>query len=215
MAEFDTEKNKALERLSDVKTFDSETIFSEEVVTAAAFARLFDSKAFSDFKGSITLFNQKTKEKKTSVNDWLRAVKEKVSEIDARHKKLLTRKNEIQTQINSLSFVAEHDLLKGLAFPVGYSVSAQSGITKIDGEKIITVCRRPIVITEKTYNIEDKILKLKLAHMNTTGKWKSLPAQSAAIIFNSRKLVDLAEQGLPLSLIIWTLLMFRTKQFFR
>ena len=51
LAEFDTEKNKALERLSDVKTFDSETIFSEEVVTAAAFARLFDSKAFSDFKG--------------------------------------------------------------------------------------------------------------------------------------------------------------------
>ncbi len=58
---------------------------------------------------------------------------------------------------------------------------------------------RLIVITEKTYNIEDKILKLKLAHMNTTGKWKSIPAQSAAIIFNSRKLVDLAEQGLPVT----------------
>ena len=199
LAEFDTEKNKALERLSGVETFDNETIFSEDVVTAAAFARLFDSKAFSDFKGSITLFNQKTKEKKTSVNDWLRAVKEKAGEIDAQRKDLLTRKNEIQTQINSLSFVAEHDLLKGLAFPIGYNVSAQSGISKIDGEKIITVCRRPIVITEKTYNIEDKILKLKLAHMNTTGKWKSLPAQSAAIIFNSRKIVDLAEQGLPVT----------------
>ena len=193
LAEFTIEKDKALEHLSGVETFDNETIFSEDIVTAAAFARLFDSKAFSSFKGSITLFNQKTKEKKTSVNDWLRAVKEKAGEIDARHKALLSRKNEIQTQISSLSFVAEHDLLKGLAFPIGYNVSAQNGITKIDGEKIITVCRRPIVITEKTYNIEDKILKLKLAHMNTTGK------QSAAIIFNSRKLVDLAEQGLPVT----------------
>lgn len=199
LAEFTLEKDKALEHLSGVETFDNETIFSQDVVTAAAFARLFDSKACSSFKGSITLFNQKTKEKKTSVNDWLRAVKEKASEIDARHKKLLTRKNVIQTQISSLSFVTEHDFLKGLAFPIGYSVSAQSGITKVDGEKVITVCRRPIVITEKTYNIEDKILKLKLAHMNTTGKWKSLPAQSAAIIFNSRKLVDLAEQGLPVT----------------
>ena len=199
LAEFTIEKDKALEHLSGVETFDNETIFSEVIVTAAAFARLFDSKAFSSFKGSITLFNQKTKEKKTSVNDWLRAVKEKAGEIDARHKALLSRKNEIQTQISSLFFVAEHDLLKGLAFPIGYNVSAQNGITKIDGEKIITVCRRPIVITEKTYNIEDKILKLKLAHMNTTGKWKSIPAQSAAIIFNSRKLVDLAEQGLPVT----------------
>ena len=199
LAEFDTEKNKALERLSGVETFDNETIFSEDVVTSAAFARLFDSKAFSDFKGSIVLFNQKTKEKKTSVNDWLRAVKEKVSEIDARHKELLTRKSTIQTQISSLSFVTEHDLLKGFSFPAGYNVSTQSGISKIDGEKIITVCRRPIVITGKTYNIEDEILKLKLAHMNTTGKWKSLSAQSAAIIFNSRKIVDLAEQGLPVT----------------
>jgi len=40
---------------------------------------------------------------------------------------------------------------------------------------------------------------LKLAYMNTTDKWKSIPAQSAAIIFNSRKLVDLAEQGLPVT----------------
>ncbi len=191
LAEFDTEKNKALERLSDVETFDNETIFSEDVVTV--------SKAFSDFKGSITLFNQKTKEKKTSVNDWLRAVKEKVSEIDARHKELLTRKNEIQTQISSLSFVTEHDLLKGLAFPIGYNVSAQSGISKIDGEKIITVCRRPVVITEKFYNVEDRTLKLKLAYMNTTGKWKFLDAQSAAIVFNNRKLVDLADKGLPVT----------------
>ena len=199
LAEFDTEKNKALELLSDIETFDNETIFSEDVVTAAAFARLFDSKAFSGFKGSITLFNQKTKDKKASVNDWLRAVKEKAGEIDARHKELLTRKNEIQNQISSLSFAAEHDLLKGLTFPAGYSISAQSGITKIDGEKVITVCRRPVVITEKTYNTEDKVLKLKLAYMNTAGKWKSLDAQSAAIIFNSRKIVDLAEQGLPVT----------------
>ena len=35
--------------------------------------------------------------------------------------------------------------------------------------------------------------------MNATGKWKSLIAQSAVIIFNNCKLVDLAEQGLPVT----------------
>ncbi len=94
--EFAAEKDKVLERLGDVKTFDNETIFSENVITSVAFAKLFDKKTFSDFKSLITLFNQKTKEKKTSVNDWLRAVKEKVGEIDARHKALLNRKNAIQ-----------------------------------------------------------------------------------------------------------------------
>ena len=193
------EKDKALERLSGVETFDNETIFSEDVVRAAAFARLFDSKAFSGFKGSIVLFNQKTKDKKVSVNDWFRAVKEKAAELDALHKNLLSQKNEIQTQISSLSFVAEHDLLKGLTFPAGFSISAQSGIKKIVDGKVITVCRRPVVITEKIYNVEDKTLKLKLAYMNTTGKWKSIDAQSAAIVFNNRKLVDLADKGLPVT----------------
>ena len=199
LAEFTVEKDKALERLVGVETFDNETIFSEDIITSVAFAKLFDKKTFSDFKGSITLFNQKTKDKKTSVNDWLRAVKEKSSEIDTQHKELLARKSTIQNQISSMSFVSEHDLLKGLLFPLGYNVSTKSGITKVDGEKVITVCRRPIVITEKTYNIEDKILKLKLAYMNTMGKWETIPAQSAAIVFNSRKLVDLAEQSLPVT----------------
>lgn len=35
--------------------------------------------------------------------------------------------------------------------------------------------------------------------MTTTGTWKSLPATSAAIVANKNKLVDLAENGLPVT----------------
>lgn len=47
-ADFDDEKNSALERLKNVEIFDSYSIFSDDVLTAAVFAKLFDKKVFSD-----------------------------------------------------------------------------------------------------------------------------------------------------------------------
>jgi Primase C terminal 2 (PriCT-2). len=61
--DFAAEKDKALEHLSGVETFDNETIFSADVVTAAAFARLFDSKAFSDFKGQLLISTKNQRQK--------------------------------------------------------------------------------------------------------------------------------------------------------
>ena len=65
ITDFDRQKNDALTKLSNVEVFDSDTVFSAEILQAAAFARVFDKKAFSDFKGAITLRNRNTKDLKT------------------------------------------------------------------------------------------------------------------------------------------------------
>ena len=199
LANFDTEKNAAIEILKTTETFDSDTIFSEEILNAAAFAKLFDKKAFSDFKSEITLFNRKTKEKKASVNEWSAVVRNKAADIFSRKNDLLTRHNEIQAQINSLSFISANDVLQGLIFPNGYSVSNEGGIEKVKGDSIITVCRRPVIISGKYFDVEEKKYKVVLSYMTTSGIWKKLPATSAAIVANKNKLVDLAENGLPVT----------------
>ena len=194
-ADFDAEKNAAIEHLKNVETFDSDSVFADEIVTAAAFAKIFDKKTFSDFKGEITLFNRKTKEKKASVSEWSAVVRDKAAEINSRQNDLLTRHNEIQAQIRSLSFVATNDDLQNFSIPVGYSVS-DNGIEKVAGESMITVCRTPVIIKAKTFSVDEKIFKLTLAYMNQSGKLKALPPTEAAIVFNRNKLVDLANNDL-------------------
>ncbi|MBO4780670.1 MAG: DUF927 domain-containing protein, partial [Selenomonadaceae bacterium] len=199
LADFDRHKNDALTKLHNVEVFDSDTVFSEEIIQASAFARVFDKKVFSDFKLAIKNYGNKNKDKKVSVHDWLADVKDKAEEISSRQNDLLIRRNEIQAQIHSFSFIADNDVLQGLSFPAGYSVTSDGGIEKIEGEKVIQVCRRPVVIKSKTYHVEEKIYKLGLAYQLKTGKWKTLTAKEAATIFNRNKLVDLANDGLPVT----------------
>ena len=199
LADFDTEKNVALEKLRNLETFDSDSVFAEDFLTAAAFAFLFDKKAFSDLRLDIKNFGIKNKDKKVSVNDWLSDVKDKAASLRSRRDDLITRHNEIQAQINSLTFISTNDVLQGLTFPEGYSVSAKGGIEKLKGESVITVCRRPVIISRKFFDVEEKKYKVTLSYMTTNGLWKSLPATSAAIVANKNKLVDLAENGLPVT----------------
>ena len=159
---------------------------------------VFSSMSPSDFKGEITLFNRKTKEKKASVNEWSAVVRDKANEINSRQNDLLTRHNEIQAQIRSLSFVTTNDDLQNFSIPAGYSVS-NNGVEKVAGKSMITVCRTPVIIKAKTFSVDEKIFKLTLAYMNQSGKLKALPPTEAAIIFNRNKLVDLANNGLPVT----------------
>ena len=198
-ADFDKQKKAALETLHNIETFDSKTVFSDEIVTAGTFAFLFDRQAYSNFKRELKLYGDKHPTEKAAVNDWVAVVKDKAEEISSRQSELKTRHNQIQAQINSFSFITENDLEDSFIFPEGYSVSAQSGIVKIDGEKIITVCRRPIIIAGKTFSVEEKTYKVILSYMNSSGKWKTLPATSAAVIANKNKIIDLAELGLPVT----------------
>ena len=198
LADFDSEKNSALEHLKNIETFDSKTVFSTDVVTAAAFAKLFDKQAFSEFRREVKNYGDKHKDQKASVNEWLADVRNKAAEIISRQNDLLTRHNEILAQIRSLSFVAQNDDLQSFSIPSGYSVS-NNGIEKVAGESMISVCRRPVIIKAKTFSVDEKIFKLILAYMTQDGTLETLPATEAAIIFNRNKLVDLANNGLPVT----------------
>ena len=199
LADFDTEKNDALIKLRNLETFDSDSIFADDLLTASAFAFLFDKKAFSDLRLDIKNFGIKNKDKKVSVNDWLSDVKDRAAQIRSRRDDLITHHNKIQAQINSLSFVSTNDVLQGFTFPEGYSISSKGGVEKVKGESVITVCRRPVIISRKFFDVEEKKYKVTLSYMTTSGLWKSLPATSAAIVANKNKLVDLAENGLPVT----------------
>ena len=199
LADFDTEKNAALEKLRNLEKFDSNTMFSQDIVIAAAFAKLFDKQAFSNLKREIRNYGDKNRAEKISVNDWNSDVKDKAEEILSRHKLLLNRRTEIKAEINSLSFAISDDIARNIVFPKGYSISSENGIEKVAGESMITICRRPIIITGKTFSVDEKIYKVTLAYTTSDGKWKKLAPTEKAIVFNHRKLVDLANADLPVT----------------
>lgn len=199
IADFDKEKDAALEKLRDVEKFDSDTVFSEEVITAAAFARLTDRKAFDNFRREVKIYGDKHKDEKVAVNNWLADVRDRAKEIQSRESDLITRRNKIKAQIQSLAFVGEHDLLKEFIIPFEYSISVEGGIEKVEGNKFIQVCRRPVVIVEKIHCTEENIFKLVLSFMTTAGKWKKLPPTEKAIVFNRNRLIDLANADLPVT----------------
>lgn len=198
LADFDEEKNVALELLSKVETFASETVFAPEIVNAAAFAYVFDKQAFSNFRREVKLYGDKHKEEKVSVNDWLASVKYEAGKVKDRRSSLTTRQKQIQAQIGSLKFANENDAIKNFTVPENYEIS-ENGIFKISGDNDVEVCTRPVIINSLNQTVEDETFKYGLTYMTAEGKWHKIPATEAAIVFNSRKLVDLANHGLPVT----------------
>lgn len=198
LADFDTEKDAALEKLRSIETFDSDTVFSDEIVTAGAFAYIFDKQSYSNLRREIKLYGDKYPSKKAGVNEWIAQVKGKAEEISRRREQMATRRNGIQTKIKTLKFVAVNDILAKIEIPTGYGIS-ENGIEKDAGENSITVCRRPVIITGTTYNVNDDIHKVELSYMTQAGIWKKIPPTEKAIVFNNRRLIDLANANLPVT----------------
>ena len=196
--DFESEKADAIRLLNSVESFDSDTVFSDEIIKAAAFAKLFDPEAFSAFKSAIALYNRKNKEKRTSVHDWSACVRNAIDKLIARKEDLLTRRNKIATQLQSASFFAKNDDLQNMSLPPGYIMS-DNGIEKLVGKSVVRVCRRPVIIQSKIFSVEEKIYKLKLAYQKSNGNWRTLPPVEAATVFNKTKLINLANYGLPVT----------------
>ncbi|MBO4780072.1 MAG: DUF927 domain-containing protein, partial [Selenomonadaceae bacterium] len=198
LEDFQKERDAALERLRNVDVFDSKTAFSADIITAGAFARLFDKQIYSDFKRELKIYGDKHKDKKVSVNDWIAEVRDKTFDINQREKSLISRQNTINAEIKTRKFFDNNKELTDYVIPEGYSVSS-GGVEKVSGEGFIPVCCRPVIITGKTYSAEDGVYKLNLAYMTTSGKWKKIPPTDKAILFNARKIVDLANADLPVT----------------
>ena len=181
--ELEQEKSAAIANLNPagIQTFDKDFIFTDEIITAAAYAKLYDVKSFKDFKSNIK--NQNSKE--AFIRDWNNAVNIRAETIKTRFLDLNNRKNNLESQFESSQFLT-------------------SGIEKVVGDKNILVCRRPVVISSKQIlknNLSDKekIVKFVLNYKTTSGKWEVIPAQDGATIFNQRKLSDLALYDLPVT----------------
>lgn len=198
LADFDAQKDAALERLRNVETFDSDTVLADDVVEAAAFAKLYDRRALSAFKRAIKNYGNEHKDSVVNANDFRDCVKDKADELATRRAELTARATDLQAQINSVEFLAADDDLRGIKIPYGYSVN-NSGIQLVAGEKLIPVARLPVVIKSKSFDMDDENYKLILSYKTEEGKWRRLPAQEVATVSDKHKIVALSNKGLPVT----------------
>lgn len=188
----------AIERLKDVKSFDYDTVFSTDIIEAAAYAKIFDIRIFSNFALDLKNFGDKNHEQKVNVNDWKKAVREQAKVFNDQYDNLIFERNKILAIVNTKKFSNKFLSSQNFTFPEGYSVTSD-GISKIEKNKNQTVCRRPVIITAKTKSIEEKKFKPILSFWTSDGKQKFLPPMPASIVFNRASVVDLRDYGLPTS----------------
>ena len=194
LADFDAEKNTAFEKLRDCQAFAHTTVFSAEIIKAAAFAKNYDAELYSAFARDVKLYGDKHKDVKADMNSWKGSVKNKAIELDARRVDLVTRINQLRAQIETMKFAAQSDML--IPTLPDYQITKEFGIAKVSGEKLIPVAPRPIVISSQVKSVDSGILKFRLAQMTPAGKWQKFPTFDAATISDSRAIIKLANDGL-------------------
>lgn len=196
LAEFDAEKEKAIESLTNFETFDSETVFLDNVLTAAAFAKIYNRQVFSEFKKAIQKFKKAHPDKGVGLPDFTAAVKDAEKVINSRRAELETQRTKIKAKIQTLNFTSDDDFLKGLTFPDDYVVD-DNGIGKVVGKNIKTICRRPVLVAKKIFAADEEVTKLILAFKNGIGVWKNSHPTDRAEVFNAKDLVKLANSDFP------------------
>ena len=182
LEDFDAEKKSAIESLTDLETFDRDTLFTDKVLMAAAFQK----------------FKKAHPESGVALPDFSAAVADFVKSITSRRRELETQRTKITAKIQTLKFIANNDFLKKFTFPDNFGIDAKEGVVKIvDGVPKI-VCRLPLLIAEKFQSVDDSTYKSILAYCENE-KWKFTPPTPATIIFNQRKIVDLALYDTPIT----------------
>ena len=194
LADFNAEKDTAFEKLRDCQAFDNTTVFSAEIIKAAAFAKNYDAELYSAFARDVKQYGDKHKDVKADMNSWKGSVKNKALELDARRCDLVTRINQLRAQIETMKFAASSDML--IPTLPDYQITQEFGIAKVSGEKLIPVAPRPIVISSQVKSVDSGILKFQLAQMTPKGKWQKFPTFDAATISDSRAIVKLSNAGL-------------------
>ena len=196
---FNVKRDRAIEAVKNLEVFGSATVFADEVVEAAAFAKCYDRQAFSDLKRAIQSWGKSHRDDKVSLHDWAAAVTHKAEEIATEEIHLTEHRNQIQAQINTLNFAAANDLPEGVAFPDKYNVGAQSGIQRVAGRDMIPVCAVPVVVAGRLYVEDNKAYQLTLQFLPRGGKWRNIAAVNRSVVADARKIVALADRGLPVT----------------
>ena len=199
LADFDKEKDTALKKLRNLEKFDYGTVFDKDIITCAAFARCFEPSSYSELRHGIKLYRNEHSDTGVDLNDFGTVTKDRAEEIQARYDKLLARCNELKAAIRTQKFFAANkDVLAQYVIPVGYSVSS-AGIEKIKEKFNDLVCRQPVIISGRVFDTEKNIHYLQLCYQDAEGKWRTLKPQEKATVANSRKIVELANLGLPVT----------------
>ena len=197
LATFDAEIKSNVEKVKNQSTFDRDSVFADDILSAAAFAKLFDKNSYSSLKAAIQNHIAQNHTDKY-FRDWESAVKEKLPEILEQQSKIKTEKNFVEARISSNKIYSADDVLSSLTPIDGYSVSTERGVEKVVGNRLVEVCAEPIAIKGVLQNYYDKKIKFILSHMRQ-GKWRDIPPQPAEVIASRRELVKLAAYGLPVA----------------
>lgn len=195
------EKIAAIEYLKNLETFDSNTIFNNDTINAAAFAKLYDSTVYQRFMHDVKLYSDKHRSEKVNSVELKSMITIAADSISAREKLLLTQKAKIHGTIKTKKFLADNKDLQNISLPTDYFISLDEGVTKIinDKGKTINVSKCPVIIAGKTKSVDENKFKLILQLWTREGKRRILPPYPASTIFNAKKIVDVADFGLSVS----------------
>lgn len=184
IAAFDEEKEAAIEHLKSIEKFDFDTVFAAEVITGAAFAKLYEVPAYARACVDIQANNKDSR----FLQNWKSAVKEKAEEIFARAADLKIKAAEISAKIDTLQFRSDNDILKNYEIPDGFSITKTGEVVKLVKDFQVTICRVPVVITKEFFGVDTKFYKYGLTFKNGS-QWKDTAPLEQAIIADSKKIV--------------------------
>ena len=192
IAAFNEEKEAAIEKLKSIEKFDFDTVFSAEIISGAAFAKLYDKTEYARACVDISTSNKTER----FLKNWQSAVKDKAAEIAARANDLKIKVAEISAEIDTLKFRFDNDILKNYDFPKNFSITKAGEIVKIIKGVPFTICRNPVVITKEFFGVDTKFFKYGLTFKKDR-KWQEIPPLEQAIIADSKKLIPaVANYGL-------------------
>lgn len=192
IAAFDEEKEAAIEHLKSIEKFDFDTVFAAEVITGAAFAKLYEKSAYARACVDIQANNKDSR----FLQNWKSAVKEKAEEIFARVADLKIKAAEISAKIDTLQFRSDNDILKNYEIPDGFSITKTGEVVKLVKDFQVTICRVPVVITKEFFGVDTKFYKYAMT-FKKDNKWQDTPPLEQATIADSRKLIPaVANYGL-------------------
>lgn len=196
---FESEKQAALEFVRDTSTFEPATVFSEKFVASMAFAKLYDRQLYSATYAAIQNFRAENKHS-FSLTDFKALIKSAADDLTRRADDLTRRRNIFNAQKKSCAFLRNENL--SFNIPPNYEVTAD-GISKHVGDEgvLVKICRQPVIISQKFLDTVQKTVRYMLAYKTPTSQqWKLLPAPvEGNVIFNNRRLVDLASAEVPVT----------------
>ena len=200
IAEFKKKNDSAIEYLKDFSEFKKEILFQETTLNCAARAMAFnyDDEEVKRFFDDVKMASGKSKAKGgTFWSEWKKKVQNIAAELRAENSDLQDKDIEIAEQLESFEFISAQPELQNFIIPRDFYIS-KDGVKKIVGKNMLIVCRKPIFIIGKIYDVDNGIYKLVLAYFDN-GKLKEIAPQESNKVLTAREITKFAALDFPVS----------------